>query len=325
MENTTKSIVLKKLLESGENFISGGELSRALNISRNAVWKAVKALESEGIIIESVTAKGYRLGSSDILLPELIPGRNAVILKETDSTNNYAKKLASRGEPEGTVILAETQSGGKGRLGRKFESPGGCGLYMSLILRPKFDISLAPLITSAAAVAAAEAVEELCGCAADIKWVNDLYVNGRKICGILTEASLSMEMNALEYAVVGIGINTASHDFGELSSRVTDLESETGVRVNRCELCGKIADRLDFWMNNMEKRLHLGEYRRREILTGNMITANFGGKTVTGKALGIDENANLVIEPENGGNLALTSGEASLIRKIKKEKQNEQI
>lgn len=316
MKNTTKSIVLKKLLEAGDNYISGGELSRSLNISRNAVWKAVKALESEGIVIDSVTAKGYRLGSSDILLPELIPGRNAVILKETDSTNNYAKKLASQGEPDGTVVLAETQTGGKGRLGRRFESPEGSGLYMSMIIRPKFDISLSPLITSAAAVAAAEAVEQLCGCCTNIKWVNDLYLNGRKICGILTEASLSMEMNALEYAVIGIGINTASHDFGELSSRVTDLESETGVRVNRCELCRKIAERLEYWMSNMEKRLHLEEYRRREMLTGNMITANFGGKTVTGKALGIDENANLVTELETGERLVLTSGEASLIRKI---------
>lgn len=316
MENTTKSIVLKKLLEAGENYISGGELSRSLNISRNAVWKAVKSLESEGFVIESVTAKGYRLGNSDVLMPELIPGRNAVILKETDSTNNYAKKLAAKGEAAGTVVIAETQTGGKGRLGRKFESPKGSGLYMSMILRPKFDISLSPLITSAAAVAAAEAVEELCGCRVDIKWVNDLYVNGRKICGILTEASLSMEMNSLEYAVVGIGINTASHDFGELSSRVTDLESETGVRVNRCELCGKIADRLEYWLDNMENRLHLGEYRRREMLTGHMITASFGGKTITGKAVGIDENANLTVETENNETLVLTSGEASLIRKI---------
>ena len=125
-----------------------------------------------------------------------------------------------------------------------------------------------------------------------------------------------MEMNALEYAVVGIGINTASHDFGELSARVTDLESETGVRVNRCELCGKISDRLEYWLDNMEKRLHLGEYRRREMLTGNMITASFGGQTITGKALEIDDNANLVVETENNGTLTLTSGEASLIRKI---------
>ncbi|MCM1528733.1 MAG: biotin--[acetyl-CoA-carboxylase] ligase [Alistipes sp.] len=316
MENTTKSIVLKKLLEAGENYISGGELSRSLNISRNAVWKAVKALEAEGFVIESATAKGYRLGNGDILLPELISGRNAVILSETDSTNNYAKKLAAKGEAAGTVVLAETQIGGKGRLGRKFESPKGSGLYMSMILRPRFDISLSPLITSSAAVAAAEAVEELCGCRVDIKWVNDLYVNGKKICGILTEASLSMEMNSLEYAVVGIGINTASHDFGELASRVTDLESETGVRVNRCELCGRIANRLEYWLDNMESRLHLGEYRRREMLTGHMITASFGGKTITGKAVGIDENANLTVETENNGTLTLTSGEASLIRKI---------
>lgn len=316
MTYSTKYTVLKRLLEAGDNYISGSEIAESLNISRNAVWKAVKNLEADGIVIDSVTAKGYRLGCRDILAPELIPGRKAVILEEIDSTNNYAKKLAAQGEPAGTVVLADTQTGGKGRLGRSFVSPKGRGLYMSMILRPEFDISLAPLITSAAAVAAAESVEELCGCDAAIKWVNDLYVGGKKICGILTEASINMEMNSLDYAVVGIGINTAAYDFGELGSRVTDLESETGVRPNRCELCTKIADNLEYWMNNMEKRLHLDEYRRREMLTGSIISADFGGEKIVGLALGVDENANLVLETESHERLVLASGEASLIRKI---------
>lgn len=316
MKNTTKYNVLKRLLEVGDNYISGSEIAESLGISRNAVWKAVKNLEDDGIGIDSVIARGYRLTSRDILFPELIPGRNAVIMEEVDSTNDYAKKLAAQGEPSGTVVLAETQTGGKGRLGRSFLSPRGKGLYMSMILRPKFDISFAPLITSAAAVAAASAVDEFCGCDTSVKWVNDLYVGGKKICGILTEASINMELNSLDYAVVGIGINTASNDFGELSSRVSDLETETGISPNRCGLCAKIADNLEYWTDNMEKRLHLEEYRRREMLTGSIVSANFGGETIVGKAVCIDENANLVLETENNKRLVLTSGEASLIRKM---------
>lgn len=318
--------VLAALSGSGEGFISGAALAERLGVSRNAVWKAVKALEEDGYIIDSVTAKGYRISpesnrlSGSIISAELETealGKNITVLDETDSTNNRAKELAAAGALHGTVIAAEAQSAGKGRLGRSFVSPSGTGLYMSAIIRPDFSIETAPLITSCAACAAAEAVEELCGCPVNIKWVNDLYMNGRKICGILTEASLSLENNSLDYAVIGIGINVHSvkgiFDSG-LSAIATSIEDETGVRISRNRLCAAILSRLERQLTAIESRAFLSDYRRRELLTGNMITANVGGEAFTGRAAAIDDNANLVVELSDGTRKTLGSGEANLCR-----------
>lgn len=319
-----KSVLLNVLSRAGGEFISGAELSRQLGVSRNAVWKAVKALEKEGYIIESVTAKGYRLcGSDNILSAEIISaeksvehlGGKIIVLTETDSTNNYAKELASSGAAHGTVVIAEKQTGGKGRLGRRFESPSGKGLYVSVIVRPTFDISFAPLITSAAAVAVSEALEKLCGHDTAIKWVNDVYMNGRKICGILTEATLDLESKKLDCAVIGIGINVLEFDFpDELKEKVTSIESETGIRLDRNKLCGELLNRLEYYLDRIESRGHLEGYRKREMLTGNMITATVGNETVTGQALRIDDNADLVILTADGTERKLNSGEASLGR-----------
>lgn len=245
-------------------------------------------------------------------------GKNIIILPEIASTNTYAKELAAKDAAHGTVILAETQTNGKGRLGRRFESPTGTGLYMSVIVRPEFDISCAPLITSAAAVAAAESAEKLCGEEIRIKWVNDLYLNGRKICGILTEAAL--ESNKLAYAVIGIGINVRKSIFPEeLRDIATSIEAETGKIIDRNTLCGEILGRLEHYLDNIENHEHLGEYRRRELLTGNYITANMGNEKIEGIAVGIDDNANLILKLPDGSEKKLTSGEANLCR-IRREK-----
>lgn len=319
-----KSVLLNALSRADGEFISGAELSRQLGVSRNAVWKAVKNLEKEGYIIESVTAKGYRLcGSDNILSAEIISaeksaenlGGKIIVLSETDSTNNYAKELASNGAAHGTVVAAEKQTGGKGRLGRRFESPSGKGLYISVIVRPTFDISFAPLITSAAAVAVSETVEKMCGHDTAIKWVNDVYMNGRKICGILTEASLGLEAKNLEYAVIGIGINVLETEFpDELKEKATSIENETGVRLDRNKLCGELLSRLEYYLDRIENRGHFDGYRKREMLTGNMVTATVGNETVTGRAVRIDDNADLVILTDDNTERKLNSGEAFLIR-----------
>ena len=318
--------LLKAFAEAGRNYISGSALAEQLGGSRNALWKTVKALESEGYIIDSVTAKGYRLSAeSNHLSAPLISakvkasviGSRIVVLDETDSTNNYAKEITAKGTPNGTVIVADRQTAGKGRMGRSFVSPAGKGLYMSVILHPDFSIQTAPMITSAVAVATAEAIESLCKADVKIKWVNDLYLNGKKIVGILTEASVDMEMRALDIAVIGIGINVRSvgDSFdAELSSRATSIQDETGAVLDRNELCAAVINRLDACLDKIENREYLREYRRRELLTGNMITARVGSETVTGKAVGIDRNANLMIETENGIVRSLSSGEANLCR-----------
>lgn len=246
--------------------------------------------------------------------------REIHLLDVIPSTNTYAKELAAKGAPHGTAVVADHQTGGKGRLGRRFESPSDVGLYMSVIIRPDFDISLSPMITSAAAVAAAEAIEALCGENIRIKWVNDLYLNGCKICGILTEAALNPQMKRLDYAVIGIGINVRKCDFpDEIKAIATSIEAETGKIIDRNELCGEILNRLEHHLKNMNTKAHLSEYRRRELLTGNYITANSGGEAVEGYAVGIDSSANLILRHSDGSERRLVSGEANLCR-IRREK-----
>ncbi len=321
-----KQTLLNTLAEADGGYISGAAIAEKLGVSRNAVWKTVKALEADGFVIESVTSKGYRLSadsnriSADLIAPLLTTkeiGRNMQVFSEIGSTNTAAKKLASERVPDGTVIIADKQTEGRGRMGRSFESPSGTGIYMSLVLYPKFGLECAPLITSAAACAVAEAIDEVCGCDVSIKWVNDLYLNGRKICGILTEASLGLEMKNLDHAVIGIGVNVRSvrNVFGEeLGNIATSIEDETGVKADRNVLCGAMLNKLEHYLGMVESREFLNEYRRRELLTGNTITANVGGNTLTGMAMGIDDNANLIIKLPDGKLKKLGSGEASLCR-----------
>ena len=321
-----KESLLNTLAASGGNYISGAALAESLGVSRNAVWKAVKSLEAEGYAIESVASKGYRLAENNNRLSgKLITsflaseslGRNLTVLDEVDSTNNAAKELASKGAPHGTAVAADMQTMGRGRLGRSFVSPSGTGIYMSIVVRPDFAVELTPMMTTAAAVAVAEAVEMLSGHDTKIKWVNDVYLNGKKICGILTEASLGLETRTLDYAVIGIGVNVRSvrGQFDtELSHIATSIEDETGVVVDRNRLCAEIMNRLEQHLASIPERGFIEEYRRREFLTGNEITANIGKDTLTGKALGVDDNLNLIVEFPDGSVRHLGSGEANLCR-----------
>lgn len=323
---SVKEALLKTLAENKESYSSGAALAGKLGVSRNAVWKAVKSLEADGYSIESVTSKGYRLSADNNRLSEKFIsakltakslGKSIKVYDEIDSTNSAAKEMGTAGAAHGTVIIAEKQTMGRGRLGRTFVSPSGTGLYMSIIIRPEINLEDAGFITSTAAVAVAEAVEKLIDREVQIKWVNDLYMNERKICGILTEASLGLEMKSLDMAVIGIGINVRSvKDVmpEELSSIATSIEDETGIAVDRNELCAEVLNRLEYWLDKIESHEFLFEYRRREYLTGKLITANVGGETLVGNALGIDNNANLMIELPDGEIRHLGSGEASLCR-----------
>lgn len=324
-----KETLLDTLAEADGKYISGAMLAEKIGVSRNAVWKAVKSLETEGYSIDAVTSKGYRISAENNRLSEKLIkvslktksfGNNIIIFDEIDSTNNYAKEIASSGACNGTVVIANTQISGKGRLGRNFVSPQGKGLYMTVIVRPDFDIQTASMITTATACAVANAIEKLCNYDVNIKWVNDLYMNGRKICGILTEASLGMEMKAIDYAVIGIGINVYSSEGSfsrELRASATSIEKETGFKVNRNKLCAEILNTLEEYLSEIETRNFINEYRNREILTGNTITANINGNTVIAFAEGIDDNTNLVVKLPDGTIRHLSSGEANLCRVVK--------
>lgn len=320
---TTKEKVFEALSET-DGYISGQALAVKLGLSRNSVWKAVKQLQEEGCLIEAVSNKGYRLTEcADVLSEGLLSSclsvkkHNIIVLNETDSTNNYAKKLAAKGAEDGTIIISDTQTAGKGRLGRSFCSPPGIAVYMTEIIRPETDMQTNQLITSCAAVAVSKAVDELCKAETKIKWVNDIYLNEKKICGILTEASLSFESGQLDYAVIGIGVNVRSvkEYFDEkLLETATSIEDETGKAPLRCVLAAKIADNLDLLLGDIENHSFMEEYRKRSCIIGCRVAVSKynGGREAL--AVGIDDNAGLIVKYDDGTEEVLNSGEARIIK-----------
>ena len=218
---TVKEKTAAILEQNRGKYISGADIASELGVSRNAVWKAIKSLTAEGFQIDAVTNKGYCLAEgSDVLseqsvkkyLPEEL-WEHLIVRHTVTSTNTLLKEMAAKGAPEGTIMIAAEQTAGKGRFDRKFVSEV-CGVYFSIVLRPSIPASEALMITTAAAAATAEAVEAVSGRKTGIKWVNDVFIDGKKICGILTEAAFGMEGGGLDYAVLGIGINVKAPEGG---------------------------------------------------------------------------------------------------------------
>ncbi len=239
---------------------------------------------------------------------------NIILLDEIDSTNNYLKKLARDGESAGTVVIADRQTGGRGRFNRRFYSPEGCGIYMSILLKPDLAPENAVLITSAAAVAVSRAVELLTGSETRIKWVNDVLKDGKKICGILTEGAINPETGRFSWAVLGIGINVYSPEKGfdkeieNIAGAVFD-QRENGLR-NR--LASEILNQFSMLYEGLEKRTFLEDYRSRSCVTGKKISVVKDDKLISAKALEIDEECRLLVEYENGEKEFLNSGEISI-------------
>lgn len=322
---SAKQHVLSVLEQNKGNSVSGARLAGELSISRNAVWKAIKALQSEGYAISAVPNKGYCLSEeNDILSVESITPYLADNLKELSlmvhksvtSTNTLLKELAGEGEKEGKVLIAEEQTGGRGRLGRKFYSPAKTGIYMSILLRPKLTVDDALFITTSAAAAVAEAIESVTGCEASIKWVNDIYCNGKKVCGILTEAGVDFEGGGLEYCIVGIGINVARplEDFPEELKDIADGIFETRLYSSdlRSRLAAEILNRFWGYYKEFHNKNFIKEYRERSFLIGREISVLMGDKQEKATALDIDERARLIVKLTNGEIKALSSGEVSV-------------
>lgn len=316
-------MVLKFLEENKGRPVSGEETATRLGVSRNTVWKAIRTLREEGYIIEGVTNRGYTLlDSNNILSPQGIekhlekPGNfRIIVLPSVDSTNNYAKKLAADGAAEGTIVVSEEQKAGKGRLGRSFSSPPKTGLYMSLVLRPKFSAEESLSITTSAAVAVAQAVEQVSGEKAQIKWVNDIYLRGRKTCGILTEAAINFETQGLEYAVLGIGINVKVPEGGfpeELRKIAGALFQEECGDETRNFLAASVLNHFLPIYESLPEKAFLEEYRKRSFLTGKEVVFTMGDKEYSGIVEGIDEEARLVVAMEDGSHKAFAAGEVSL-------------
>ena len=212
MAVSTRQALLQALSSAGGSYVSGQQLAETLGVSRAAVHKAAAALTAQGYALEAAPRRGYRLAGGDPFCAEAIGDYPAPIyLYDTlESSNRTAKLLALDGAPHGTLVLTAHQSAGRGRLGRRFESPAGKGVYCSVLLRPEMPAANAQSATISAAVAVCRAVKKLCGLDLAIKWVNDLYYKGKKVCGILTEAGTDLESGRLEWLVVGIGLNLTS-------------------------------------------------------------------------------------------------------------------
>ncbi|MFA5658694.1 MAG: biotin--[acetyl-CoA-carboxylase] ligase [Oscillospiraceae bacterium] len=319
-----KKKVLSALEElKGEN-VSGAKLAQGLGVSRSAVWKTVKALQNDGYQINAVTNRGYCLNNdNDIISKESIlpflkgeaKNMEIIVLKTVDSTNNYAKKLAQNGAKQGTVVISEEQTAGKGRLGRSFYSPPADGIYMSVILRPELSLDKSLLITTSTAVAVSEAIDSVAGVETKIKWVNDIFLNGKKLCGILCEASMDMETHSLEYAVCGIGINVSENSFPENLQNIATSVCLSSKKTSRSELIGEVLNNMSQLYSSIDSGLFLEKYKKRSFILGEEIHVIKGDIKTKAKAVDIDENAMLIVEYTDGKRETLNSGEVS-IRKI---------
>ncbi len=296
-------------LKSRGGFTSGQKIADSLGITRNAVNKQINSLKAQGYNIESRRSLGYRLVDANNIIDHAsvekaraggLFGRRVLHYKTIDSTNNEAYRLAESGAESGSVIIADTQSAGKGRMGRSWESSAPTNLYFSLILRPVTPPSEAPKLTVMSALAVANAIEVTTGLTPKIKWPNDIYIDGKKVCGILTE--MKSEADMIEFMALGIGVNVNSEigDFTpELEGKVTTLKHVAGKALRRQELFEKIIQNLEKWyiiITHGDFSRIREEWSRRCYLTGKVITVESGQETITGVAKGIDENGFLLVQ-----------------------------
>ena len=325
--------ILAELWRSADACISGEELASRLGVSRTAVWKTIRQLRGEGYQIESAPKRGYRLLSvSDVLSEEGIARHlrhkelTVRLYKTIGSTNSTLKAMAADGAPAGLALVAEEQTAGRGRLGRSFYSPAGSGLYLSLLLRPKLAASEAIRLTACAAVAAAESIEAVSGQRAQIKWVNDIVIDERKVCGILTEASVDCENGSVQFVVIGLGFNVRTPPEGfppELAGVAGAIFYESGAVDLRCRLAAEVLDRLFDYTAFPDDAHVFAAYRERSFLLGKDIhILRPGQEPVPAKVLDLNWDYSLLVELPDGSRMNLNSGEVSVRPAMKKGSDN---
>lgn len=314
---TLKEKVLSELVLSAGEYRSGRQLAEEFGVSRTAVWKVIEQLKTQGCKIDAVTNKGYSLKEiPDIYnqnyMEQLLKGTGFQVqhYEEIDSTNKQAKILAGQHAPSRTVVTADKQTAGRGRMGKSFHSPTG-GLYFSVIIRPDLPLTATMSITACTAAAVHEALKAF-EIQTEIKWVNDLFLNGRKICGILSEGSFNAELLKMEYLVIGIGINLHEdpHLPEELKTIVTDIETETGKKINRCQLLAEILKQMEKYFDEISEKTYLKIYTENSCTLGHKIRTDTG---LTGTATGFTEEAGLIIKTDDGTEQIISTGSAQIL------------
>ncbi len=307
-----KEKILYILEKERTESVSGETLAGELHITRSAVWKIIKELRDEGHIIDAVKNRGYRLSAqSDILSAAGIKANltrecGVYVYDSVSSTNTLAKKMCVEQKPP-FIVAASAQTEGRGRRGRSFFSPKDTGVYFSVVVRPELTPEKSILLTTAAALATANAIEELCGKRADIKWINDVYVNGKKCAGILSEGIFDLETGGVDSVIVGIGINVSTVDFPE------DIAHKAGSvgRVNRNKLVALCAQNLLKIVQNLPNIAYMDEYRAKCMVLGREITVvKPDGTEYSASAQSVDDEGHLIVKA-GGETLTLSNEEVS--------------
>ena len=323
--NPVAATILRRLADDG-GFVSGEALCADLEMSRSAVWKHIAALRKAGYAIEAVSGRGYRLESltGSPVAEEVAPlldtasfGRNFIYLESADSTNLRARALARDGAAEGTVVVADSQTGGRGRMRRAWVSPPGVNLYCSIVLRPPVPSVRVPEIPLVAAAAIHEAVMQECpGLSAFIKWPNDIIVGGRKLCGILCE--MESEPDCTHFVVAGFGVNVNLDPVPEeLREIATSIAIETGQRISRARLLAAVLNRFERlyreWLEKEDLTFILPCLETHAWLKGRELKIEQFSKVLVGTEAGLSPQGHLLLRTADGAILPVTSGEAHLL------------
>jgi BirA family biotin operon repressor/biotin-[acetyl-CoA-carboxylase] ligase len=308
-----KQEILKAFNTHPDRFISGEELSHTCQCSRTAVWKHIEELRQEGYVFEAVRKAGYRL----VAAPDRIAEEEILAALETKrigrtiyahdtvvTTQSLAHEAASKGAPEGTLVIAEQQTGGKGRLGRQWHSPKGTGIWMSLIVRPEIPLPQTPQMTLLTAVTVAKTIRQTVDVPVLIKWPNDIFIGEKKVCGILTE--LNAESDRVNYLVIGIGINvnTVETDFPEdLLKVATSLRIASGQKIKRAafiqNFCRIFEEEYDYYLRHGFERVKR-EWEANSYSIGRQVTVRTIHSTLEGRAIGLDAEGVLIVEDAAG-------------------------
>lgn len=317
-----KAEILKMLRET-DGYVSGQELCNKFGVSRTAVWKAINQLKENGYEIEAVQNKGYHLLSAPDVMDQTElesihatewAGCEIYYFDSIDSTNTKAKELAEEGHPSGTLVVADRQTAGKGRRGRSWESPSGIGIFMTLMLKPEINPNHASMLTLVAAMATTRAIRRVTGVPAMIKWPNDIVMNGKKVCGILTE--MSAQFDYINHIVIGIGINVHNEDFPEeIAQTASSIYLESGQRIHRASLIEAFLEEFeDVYAEYLKTEDMEGlqkEYDAMLVNRGRQVRVLDPKEPFEGKAMGITKKGELIVDTWESRKL-VSSGEVSV-------------